>query len=303
MTKCGRYGPHARDFDYSPSTIRESVLRSLERLHTTYLDVVYLHDVEFVCADVSPSAPGTGQYPLAALGEELSPFGLEVGAEGKIVGQGDQRCLDAIAELRKLQAEGLIKHIGISGTNVPTNAPQSSDRPPKGFPLPTLLRIALLVLHTPPYKPLDAVLSYAHLTLQNATFASFVPAFHTRAQVGQVLTASPLGMGLLTASPPKWHPAPEPVHLAAARWVGALPALALGFSFRTARALGAPCLVGLSDLREVHECARVLGELESEESDPTLVEKRKTKEDGVKKLFEECGYLNWSWSSPPVSSP
>jgi D-arabinose 1-dehydrogenase len=152
------------------------------------------------------------------------------------------------------------------------------------------------------------VLSYAHLTLQNASFASFAPAFRTRAHVGQTLTASPLGMGLLTASPPKWHPAPEPAHRAAARWVsanatGALPALALGFSFKTARALGAPCLVGLSNLREVHECVRVLRELESEGSDPASVEQRKAKEDEVKKLFEECGYLDWSWTSPPVSQP
>jgi D-arabinose 1-dehydrogenase len=136
MTKCGRYGLHTSDFDYSPSTIRESVVRSLERLNTTYLDVVYLHDVEYVCSDVSPLTSGTGRYPLAALGEELSAFGLEVGAEGKIVGEGDQKCLDAIAELRKLQAEGLIKHVGISGTKVSTNSPRSSSQhpPKKAFP-------------------------------------------------------------------------------------------------------------------------------------------------------------------------
>ncbi|KAK8070410.1 D-arabinose 1-dehydrogenase [Apiospora hydei] len=46
ITKAGRIGP--REFDYSPAHIRSSILRSLERLHTPYLDLVYLHDVEFV---------------------------------------------------------------------------------------------------------------------------------------------------------------------------------------------------------------------------------------------------------------
>lgn len=46
LTKCGREG--ASSFDYSPAWVRQSVSRSLERLRTTYLDVVYCHDVEFV---------------------------------------------------------------------------------------------------------------------------------------------------------------------------------------------------------------------------------------------------------------
>lgn len=46
MTKVGRIG--ATQFDYSPSWVRQSVTRSLQRLHTNYLDVVFCHDVEFV---------------------------------------------------------------------------------------------------------------------------------------------------------------------------------------------------------------------------------------------------------------
>lgn len=46
LTKAGRISGDV--FDYSPSWIRHSVKRSLRRLKTTYLDVVYLHDVEFV---------------------------------------------------------------------------------------------------------------------------------------------------------------------------------------------------------------------------------------------------------------
>lgn len=46
LTKVGRIA--ADVFDYSPEWIRHSVKRSCERLGTTYLDVVYCHDVEFV---------------------------------------------------------------------------------------------------------------------------------------------------------------------------------------------------------------------------------------------------------------
>lgn len=46
MTKVGRIGPNK--FDYSPKWIRTSIARSLKRLSTDYLDVVFVHDVEFM---------------------------------------------------------------------------------------------------------------------------------------------------------------------------------------------------------------------------------------------------------------
>ncbi|GKT44850.1 D-arabinose 1-dehydrogenase [Colletotrichum spaethianum] len=46
VTKAGRIA--GNEFDYSPAYVRYSVLRSLKRLNTTYLDLVYMHDVEFV---------------------------------------------------------------------------------------------------------------------------------------------------------------------------------------------------------------------------------------------------------------
>ena len=46
ITKAGRNAGNT--FDYSPAAIRSSVRRSLNRLHTPYLDLVYAHDVEFV---------------------------------------------------------------------------------------------------------------------------------------------------------------------------------------------------------------------------------------------------------------
>lgn len=81
ITKAGRIA--GDQFDYSPAWIRYSVCRSLERLATPYLDLVYTHDVEFV-----------------------SP----------------QEVLAAVTELRKLRDQGLIRYVGISGYPVDTLA-------------------------------------------------------------------------------------------------------------------------------------------------------------------------------------
>lgn len=73
LTKAGRIS--ADEFDYSRQWIRHSVERSLERLHTDYLDLVYCHDVEFVSpADV----------------------------------------LEAVGELRRLRDAGKVRYVGIS---------------------------------------------------------------------------------------------------------------------------------------------------------------------------------------------
>ncbi|KAL9100755.1 MAG: hypothetical protein Q9163_003904 [Psora crenata] len=75
LTKVGRIA--GAEFDYSAHYVRRSVQRSLDRLHTQYLDVVYCHDVEFVTL------------------EEV---------------------LTAVTELRRIRDEtGQVKYIGISG--------------------------------------------------------------------------------------------------------------------------------------------------------------------------------------------
>ena len=79
ITKCGRVDFH--HFDYSASWIRKSVLRSLERLRTEYLDLVLLHDAEFTTE-------------------------VEV--------------LEGISELRKLRSEGIVGSFGLSGYTLPT---------------------------------------------------------------------------------------------------------------------------------------------------------------------------------------
>ncbi len=80
LTKVGRIA--GAEFDYSAPWVRRSVQRSLDRLHTKYLDVVYCHDVEFVTP------------------EEV---------------------LSAVTELRRIRdATGQIKYVGISGYPVET---------------------------------------------------------------------------------------------------------------------------------------------------------------------------------------
>lgn len=75
LTKVGRIA--GSSFDYSPAWVRKSIARSLRRLHTEYLDVVYCHDVEFV-----------------------SP----------------QEVLEAVRELRRIRdTQGTVRYVGISG--------------------------------------------------------------------------------------------------------------------------------------------------------------------------------------------
>jgi aryl-alcohol dehydrogenase-like predicted oxidoreductase len=75
VTKAGRIA--SSEFDYSPAWVQYSVLRSLQRLQTPYLDLVYMHDVEFV----SPA-----------------------------------EVLAAVRELRRLRdEEHVIRYVGISG--------------------------------------------------------------------------------------------------------------------------------------------------------------------------------------------
>ncbi|KAH7033156.1 NADP-dependent oxidoreductase domain-containing protein [Microdochium trichocladiopsis] len=56
MTKVGRIAEN--EFNYSPEWIRTSVSRSLERFRTSYLDVVFCHDVEYVSTDEAVTAVG-----------------------------------------------------------------------------------------------------------------------------------------------------------------------------------------------------------------------------------------------------
>ncbi|CAM3230240.1 aldo/keto reductase [Paenibacillus lupini] len=74
-SKAGRYG--AESFDFSSGKITASVDESLRRLNTDYLDILFLHDIEFV--------------------------------EPQVIYE------EAIPALQRLKAEGKIRHTGICG--------------------------------------------------------------------------------------------------------------------------------------------------------------------------------------------
>src|SRR6202000_3413739 len=106
-----------------------------------------------------------------------------MGKKAKFWGEGDRKVLEAYGELKKMREEGLVKKIGMSGNYqiqsllIVTNAALA-------YPLATLLRLALLIREI--HGPMDVVMSYCHLTIQNDTFVSFVKELTERAGVEQL---------------------------------------------------------------------------------------------------------------------
>src|SRR6478672_9148417 len=141
-SKLGRYS--GTHFDFSARRVVESVDISLERMGVEYLDVMLCHDIEFV--------------EMSQIVEESLPA------------------------LRKVQQQGKVRFIGISG-----------------YPM-NIFRYVL------DRTDLDVVLSYNHYTLQNTMLADLVPYLKQKG-VG-VMNAAPFSARLLTnASLPKWHKA------------------------------------------------------------------------------------------------
>lgn len=76
-TKVGRYGKDGQNYwDYSAQRSVESVYESMERLHTNYIDLINVHDIEF--ADL------------------------------------DQVCNETLPALVDLRNKGIVKHVGIT---------------------------------------------------------------------------------------------------------------------------------------------------------------------------------------------
>ncbi|MGH3417048.1 MAG: aldo/keto reductase [Actinocrinis sp.] len=199
-TKVGRYGD--AEFDFTAERVGPSVRESLERLGTDHLDLVQCHDIEF--------------------------------------GDLDQVVEQTLPALRRLQEEGLVRYVGITG-----------------YPLPALAYVA-------GKSPVDAVMSYCQYTLQDRRLAGWRDRF---AQQGVgVVNAAPLAMGALTdQGPPPWHPAPARVleRCAAAaelcrRRGTELARLALQFSVATGAV--ASTVVGAVHPDEVRRNVRWIGE-------------------------------------------
>lgn len=150
-TKLGRYD--LAHFDFSAKRVAESVDVSLHRLGTDHLDIVLCHDIEFV--------------PMQQIVDETLPA------------------------LRKAQAAGKVRYVGISGY------------PMKAF------RFVI------EQAELDCVLSYNQYTLQNTRFAEeLLPLLEERG-IG-AMNAGPFSARLLTNAPlPAWLKEPEEVKAAA----------------------------------------------------------------------------------------
>jgi aryl-alcohol dehydrogenase-like predicted oxidoreductase len=141
-TKLGRYAP--AHFDFSARRVVESVDVSLQRMGVEHLDIILCHDIEFV--------------DMRQIIDETLPA------------------------LRKVQKEGKVRFVGISG-----------------YPM-NIFRYVL------DRTELDVILSYNHYTLQNTMLADLVGYLQGKG-VG-ILNAAPFSARLLTRAPlPAWHKA------------------------------------------------------------------------------------------------
>ena len=129
-TKVGRYG--MTQFDFSAKRVTASVDESLARLGIDEIDLIQCHDIEF--------------------------------------GSLEQVITETIPALRRLQAQGKVHFVGITG-------------------LP--LKIFREVLAR---TELDTILSYCHFSLNDTSLEALVP-FLKQKGVG-IINASPLSMGL-----------------------------------------------------------------------------------------------------------
>ena len=141
-TKLGRYD--LAHFDFSAKRVAESIDVSLHRMGVEYLDIILCHDIEFV--DMS------------------------------------QIVNETLPALRKIQQQGKVRYIGISG-----------------YPMKMFRYVA-------DRAPLDVILSYNHYTLQNTMLADLVP--YLKGKGIGIMNAAPFSARLLTnAGLPKWHKA------------------------------------------------------------------------------------------------
>lgn len=152
-TKLGRYD--LQHFDFSAKRVAESVDVSLHRLGTDHIDIMLCHDIEFV--------------------------------------EMQQIVDETIPALRKIQRQGKVRFIGISG-----------------YPM-KIFRFILDQID------LDVALSYNQYTLQNTRFADEIVPMLKQRGVG-AMNAGPFSARLLTNAPlPKWLKEPEEVKAAARR--------------------------------------------------------------------------------------
>jgi len=144
-TKVARYGYAEKDFDFSPERVSKSVEESLDRLGVDSIDFIQVHDMEF--------------------------------------GDMDYIVNETIPALKKLQAAGKVRFVGISSL-------------PLKLQKYVLDRIAV-----------DQIQSYCHYCLNDSSLDGFLP--YLKEKGVAIFNSAPLAMRLLTDEvPPDWHPAP-----------------------------------------------------------------------------------------------
>jgi L-galactose dehydrogenase len=144
-TKVARYGDNAEDFDFSADRVTRSVDESLARLGVDTIDFIQVHDIEF--------------------------------------GNIDRIVEETIPALRRVQAAGKVRFVGISGLHV------------------HLFRRVMDRVEV------DQVQSYCHYCLNDTALADILPYLQERGVA--IFNSAPLSMRLLSdAGPPAWHPAP-----------------------------------------------------------------------------------------------
>jgi L-galactose dehydrogenase len=144
-TKVARYGPTLADFDFSAERVTRSVDESLARIGVDYIDFIQVHDMEF--------------------------------------GDLDQIVNETIPALRRIQATGKVRFVGISC-------------------LPVRLYKAVI-----DRVAVDQIQSYCHYCLSDTSLSDLLPYFQAKG-VG-IFNSAPLAMRLLSnEGPPAWHPAP-----------------------------------------------------------------------------------------------
>lgn len=157
-TKCARFDKDV--FDFSADRVRTSVEESLRLLRTDRIDLLTIHDIEF--------------------------------------GDREQVISETVPAARRLQEEGKIRWVGISG-----------------LPLRILADVAARA-------KVDSVISYCHYNLMLRDLDRYLTPVLKEHGIG-LINASPLHMGVLTENgPPGWHPAPDAVKEAGREVVGLL---------------------------------------------------------------------------------
>lgn len=199
-TKVGRYD--VSEFDFSAERVTRSIDESLRRLQVDTIDLIQCHDIEY--------------------------------------GSLQQVMDETIPALRRVQAAGKVRFIGISG-----------------LPLKIFTTVA-------DQTEIDTILSYCHYTLNDTSLATILPAMKEKG-IG-VINASPLSMGLLTEQgPPDWHLASPELRAqcaAAARYCRSQGAdiVRLALQFSTSHTDIATTLVGIANTEQIRTNCRWITE-------------------------------------------